>query len=107
MPLYESYKSNTTSEYIHLFIRPSLNEFSLVGRTKNMSSPISINLSSDDAKVKALFDKKYHNIVITFGQSDVKMYIDGVIAGSSQPRTIVEEFIDNTPVRICNQSNKY
>lgn len=102
------YKSTSVSgvdEYIHLYIRPTLNDFALVWKTKNMPSNKTINLLPDDAKVKALFDKKYHNIVITFGQSDVKMYIDGVIFGSGQPRTIVEGFIDNTPVRICNQSN--
>lgn len=102
------YKSTGVSgvdEYIHLYIRPILNDFALVWKTKNMPSNKTINLLPDDAKVKALFDKKYHNIVITFDQSDVKMYIDGVIFGSGQPRTIVEGFIDNTPVRICNQSN--
>lgn len=99
------YKSTGADNYIYLSIRPSLNDFALVWKTKNMTSLTVINLSSDDAKVKALFDKKYHNIVITFGQSDVKMYIDGVISGSSQPRTIVEGFIDNNAVGICSQSN--
>ena len=100
------YKSTGADNYIYLSIRPSLSDFALVWKTKNMPSLTAINLSSDDAKVKALFDKKYHNIVITFGQSDVNMYIDGVIAGSSQPRTIVEGFIDNNAVGICSQSNK-
>ena len=103
------YKSTGVSgvdEYIHLYIRPPLNDFALVWKTKNIPSNKTINLLPDDAKVKALFDKKYHNIVITFGQSTVKMYIDGVIFGSDQPRTIVEGFIDNTPVRICTQDNK-
>ena len=99
------YKSTGADDYIYLSIRPSLNDFALVWKTKNMSSLTAIKLSSDDAKVKALFDKKYHNIVITFGQSAVKMYVDGVIAGSSQPRTIVEGFIDNNAIGICSLSN--
>lgn len=103
------YKSTGVSgvdEYIHLYIRPQLNDFALVWKTKSMSSNKTINLLSDNAKVKALFDKKYHNIVVIFGQDNVKMYIDGVIFGSPIPRTVVEGFIDNTPVRICTQSNK-
>lgn len=102
---YKSTGASGVDEYIHLYIRPQLNDFALVWKTKNMSSNKTINLMSDNVKVKALFDKKYHNIVITFGQDNVKMYIDGVIFGSAQPRTVVEGFIDNTPVRICNQSN--
>lgn len=103
---YKSTGASGVDEYIHLYIRPSLNDFALVYKTKNMSVNKSINLLSSDEKVKALFDKKYHNIVITFGQDNVKMYVDGVIFGSSQPRTVIEGFIDNTPVRICTQSNK-
>lgn len=99
------YKSTGSDNCIYLSIRPSLNDFALVWKTKNMTSLTTINLLPDDAKVKALFDKKYHNIVITFGQSTVKMYIDGVIFGSVT-RTIVEGFIDNNAVRICDQSNK-
>lgn len=106
------YKSTDVSDvsdvddYIHLSIRPTLNDFALVYKTKNMSSLKTINLLFDGTKVKALFDKKYHNIVITFGQSAVKMYIDGIIIGSDQPRTIVEGFIDSNSVEICSQSNK-
>lgn len=103
---YKSTGVSDVDEYIHLYIRPALNDFALVWKTKNMPFNLTINLSPDDTKVKALFDKKYHNIVVTFGQSTVKMYVDGVIFGSSQPRTVVEGFTDNTPVRICDQSNK-
>lgn len=101
------YKSTFSSvnDFIYLSIRQSSNDFALVWKTKNMSSVEIINLLSDDAKVKALFDKKYHNIVITFGQSTVNMYIDGVISGSSS-RTVVEGFIDDNPVGICTQNNQ-
>lgn len=101
--LYKATDITGYDEWLYFYSQGGASTIGVFVKTKNdTSKSLFLNKTSDLAK--KLFDRKFHKIAIIAASDSYKWYIDNTLAVSTD-RTVVEGFIDNTPLRICTQDN--